>query len=263
MEIPCAAIHSPPAGIGTAAWASLPASVALRHTAWPLSLWSRPHLATALPLLKCPGPPYPSFLLYACRSASHLPFPPHLIPPPRLAVNLPSLPSSFIPPLPLLSPSPRVSPVLPLLDDPVEQLAAAAQLHHDVHAVRVLVGPFDGHDVLVPRQVVHDRHLAAHVLHVLPRDELLLGDRLARVLLPSRLLGAQERGAELTLPELAAELVQVGQLLWQQTRRSTGEREGVGERREREEERGECHGCQSMSTYCRTIARVPSYREEY
>eukprot|EP00959_Pyramimonas_sp_CCMP1952_P414596 8686757-Pyramimonas_sp.AAC.2 len=40
---------------------------------------------------------------------------------------------------------------------------------HQVHVLLVLVRVSHAHDVIVPRQVVHDRHLAPHVLRVLLR----------------------------------------------------------------------------------------------
>lgn len=99
--------------------------------------------------------------------------------------------------------------VVPALDDPVEELAAAAQFHDDVHAEGVLVGALDGDDVLVAREVVQDLDLPPHVLHVLLRDELPLGDGLAGVLGAGGELGAEVGGAELALPELAPKGIEV------------------------------------------------------
>jgi len=78
-----------------------------------------------------------------------------------------------------------------------------------VHGDGVLVGSDDGHDVGVAGQVVHDLDLAAHVLNVLLVDELPLGDGLAGEVLPRGLLDALVGGAELPLPELLAQGVQV------------------------------------------------------
>jgi len=61
----------------------------------------------------------------------------------------------------------------------------------------------------VAGQVVHDLDLAAHVLDVLLGDELPLGDGLAGEVLPRRLLDALLGGAELPLPELLAQGVEV------------------------------------------------------
>jgi hypothetical protein len=93
--------------------------------------------------------------------------------------------------------------------DAVEQLPARAELHDHVHGDGVLERAADGDDVGVPRQVVHDLDLAPDVLHVLVGDQLPLGDGLARVLQPRRLVHAQVRGAELPLPELPPQAVLV------------------------------------------------------
>ncbi|URD97725.1 hypothetical protein MUK42_07025 [Musa troglodytarum] len=98
---------------------------------------------------------------------------------------------------------------MPPLDDPVEELPAGAQLHHDVHVQRVLVGALDSDDVLVAGEVVHDLDLPPHVLHVLLRYQLPLADGLAGVVVPRGDLSAQVRGAELPLPQLPPQDVQV------------------------------------------------------
>ena len=100
---------------------------------------------------------------------------------------------------------------LPALDDAVEQLAAGAELHHNVNVLRVLVGALDGDDVPVAREVVHDLDLAADVLDVLLGDELPLGYGLAGVVHPGGEVGAEVGGAELPLPELAPERVVLAQ----------------------------------------------------
>jgi hypothetical protein len=97
--------------------------------------------------------------------------------------------------------------VMAALYDAVEQLAARAELHDDVDVLLVLVGALDGDDVPVAGEVVHDLDLAAHVLDVLPCDELALGDGLAGVVGPRGEVRAVVGGAELPLPELAPERV--------------------------------------------------------
>jgi hypothetical protein len=97
--------------------------------------------------------------------------------------------------------------VVAALYDAVEQLPAGAELHDDVDVLVVLVGALDGDDVPVSGEVVHDLDLAAHVLNILPRDELALGDGLAGVVDPRGEVRAEVGGAELPLPELAPERV--------------------------------------------------------
>ena len=96
----------------------------------------------------------------------------------------------------------RALAVVSLGDDAVEELAASAELHDDVHEERVLVGAADADDVGVLGEVVHDLDLAVHVLVVLPAQQLALGDGLARVLGAVGLAHALVRGAELPLPTL-------------------------------------------------------------
>ena len=129
--------------------------------------------------------------------------------------------------------------VVPLLDDPVEELAARAQLHDQVHEERVLVGALDPDHIGVLREVVHDLDLAPHVLVVIAAEELDLGDGLARVLLPVVLVDAEVRGAELPLPELLPNAVMVPQVwgLVREDRRVPGGAMG------RTVDRGLAHGC--------------------
>ena len=53
--------------------------------------------------------------------------------------------------------------VLAARDDRVEEFAAGAQLHDEVHVVPVLERARDGHNLVAPFEVVHDLHLAADV----------------------------------------------------------------------------------------------------
>jgi hypothetical protein len=61
--------------------------------------------------------------------------------------------------------------------------------------------------------VVHDLHLAPHVLHVLLGGELPLGNGLAREALPGSLVRAQAGDAELATPELLADSVDAAHVL--------------------------------------------------
>lgn len=101
--------------------------------------------------------------------------------------------------------------VMALLDNPIKELAAGAELHHQVNKHRVLVGAFDLNDAGVLGQVVHDLNLPPNVVVILGGEELTLGDGLAGVLVAGGLVGAEVRGAELALPELLAHQVMVSQ----------------------------------------------------
>jgi len=103
--------------------------------------------------------------------------------------------------------------VVALLDDPVEELAALAELHDEVHGGGVLVGALDANHVSVLRQVVHYLNLPPHVLVVLLAQKLPLRNRLARELLPTRAARAQERRPELPLPQLPTHLVHFPEVL--------------------------------------------------
>ena len=94
--------------------------------------------------------------------------------------------------------------VVALGDDPVEELPAGAELHDEVHRALVLVGALELHDAGLAGEVVHDLHLAPHVLDVLLGGQLPLADGLARELLARGLVRAQRRDAELPAPELLA-----------------------------------------------------------
>jgi hypothetical protein len=95
------------------------------------------------------------------------------------------------------------------LYDPIEQLSSRAQLHDQVHGDSVLVSPHDGDNIGVAREVMHDLYLTAHVLDVLLTDELPLGDGLTGKNLPGGLLDALVGCAELPLPQLLAQSVEV------------------------------------------------------
>ncbi|URE46412.1 hypothetical protein MUK42_13608 [Musa troglodytarum] len=127
--------------------------------------------------------------------------------------------------------------VMPSRDDPVEQLPASAQLHHQVHRLLVLVRPLQLHDVGLPRQVVHDLDLPPDVLDVLLVGELPLGDGLAGQLLPGGLVGAKMRHAELAPAELLPEGVCGADVLHRAAKnRADGGRfgrRGEGRRRDR------------------------------
>jgi len=103
--------------------------------------------------------------------------------------------------------------VVALLDDPVEELATLAELHHEVHGGRVLVRTLDANHVGVLRQVVHYLNLPPHVLVILLAQKLPLRNRLARELSPSRPVRAQERRPELPLPQFPTHLVHLPDVL--------------------------------------------------
>lgn len=98
-------------------------------------------------------------------------------------------------------------------DDPIEELPAGAQLHHEMHRLLVLVGPLQLDDVGLPREVVHDLDLPPHVLDVFLVGELPLGDGLASQLFVGGLVGAEMGDAELASPQLLAEGVGVADVL--------------------------------------------------
>jgi hypothetical protein len=98
--------------------------------------------------------------------------------------------------------------VAPLGGDAVEELAAGAELHDDVHVVAVLERALELRHVGLPAEVLQDGDLPAHVRDVGAPHQLALGHRLARVLLPRRALRAQVRGAELPAPQLPLQVEQ-------------------------------------------------------
>jgi hypothetical protein len=94
-------------------------------------------------------------------------------------------------------------------DDAVEQLAAVAELHDQVHGVGVLVGGPQAHERRVVGQRRHDGHLPAHVRDVHRRAQAPLGDGLARQSLPRGAVRGEPRDAELAPPQLPPEVVLV------------------------------------------------------
>ena len=93
--------------------------------------------------------------------------------------------------------------VVALGDDPVEELAAGAELHDEIDGVAVLVGALELHDVAVAGEVVHDLDLAPDIIDIVAVYELARCDRLARELLLRDLVGHQVRHAELPAAQLA------------------------------------------------------------
>lgn len=69
----------------------------------------------------------------------------------------------------------RALGVMPLGDDPIEELAAGAQLHHQMHVVPILEHLLELHYVAVSGEVVHDLDFAADVGDVVGADELARG----------------------------------------------------------------------------------------
>jgi hypothetical protein len=113
--------------------------------------------------------------------------------------------------------------VMPLLDNPIEQLAPSAELHDQVHEHGVLIGPFDPHHMRVLGQVVHDLNLPPNVLEVLLAQQLPLGDGLAGVLGSRGLLGTEVGRPKLSLPQLLPNKVMVSQS-WGLIRQHRGRR---------------------------------------
>jgi hypothetical protein len=103
--------------------------------------------------------------------------------------------------------------VVPPGDDAVEELAALADLHDEVHGVRVLERLAQAHHVGVGRHRPHDGHLPPHVLHVHAAAELALADGLARQQLAGGRVGAPPGHAELAAPQLLADRVPPEKLL--------------------------------------------------
>lgn len=64
--------------------------------------------------------------------------------------------------------------VMPLPHNPMKQLFAFAQLHHQVHGRRVLVRASDLHHVRLLRQALHYLNLPQNVVVVLGVEELAL-----------------------------------------------------------------------------------------
>ena len=122
--------------------------------------------------------------------------------------------------------------VVPSLHNAVEQLAAAAVLHHQVHRARVLVRAVHGDDVLVAGQVVHDGHLAAHVFDLLLALQLVLGDYLAREQLAGGQLHALLYGSELAPAQFFSKLVQLEDVLdgWGTRQRAIQRQRGAAPR---------------------------------
>uniref|UniRef100_A0A0A9CV70 CDPK n=1 Tax=Arundo donax TaxID=35708 RepID=A0A0A9CV70_ARUDO len=119
----------------------------------------------------------------------------------------------------------RTLGVVALSDDAVEELAAGAELHDEVHEESVLIRAADADDVGVLGEVMHDLDLAPHVLVVLAAQQLALGDGLARVLGAVGLVHALVRGAELSLAQLLPDAVVVAhvrRLVRQHRRRPPG-----------------------------------------
>lgn len=82
-----------------------------------------------------------------------------------------------------------------------------------MHRHGILVAAPDGDDVWMASKVVHDPDLAADELHVVISDELLLCDRLARILLSGCLVHAQVCCAIQALPKLASKVVPMLEIL--------------------------------------------------
>lgn len=69
---------------------------------------------------------------------------------------------------------------------------------------RVLIRSFDGDDMRVARQVVHDANLSADVVDVLLGDKLAFGDGFASEFMTGGGLDTEAGGAELALTQDAS-----------------------------------------------------------
>lgn len=94
--------------------------------------------------------------------------------------------------------------VMAFSDDPIEELAAGAELHDEVDGVLILVSSLELDDVAMAGEVVHDLDLTADVFDVVVVDELAGGDGFAGELLLVVLVGDEVGDAELAAAELAA-----------------------------------------------------------
>ena len=91
---------------------------------------------------------------------------------------------------------------MPACHNPIEQLTTLAQLHHQMHRILVLARLLQAHNTRILRQMLHDRHLPPHVVHIHRRPELPLRNRLAGEQLPSVAIDAQVSHAELPPAQL-------------------------------------------------------------
>nr|GMC96782.1 hypothetical protein PanWU01x14_046150 [Ipomoea batatas] len=92
-------------------------------------------------------------------------------------------------------------------DDPIEELAALAELHQKIHSLLVFKHILVANNIGVFRQMAHDLHLPPHILHIDLRPQLALRYLLTRHDLPRFLVRAQIRHAELPPPELLPKFV--------------------------------------------------------
>lgn len=97
--------------------------------------------------------------------------------------------------------------VVPSGHDLVEELAALADLHDEVHGLVVLEHVPQPDHVGVLRQAAHDLHLAPDVLHVEAAPQPLLRDGLAGERLPRGRVRAAPRHPELAAAELLPQVV--------------------------------------------------------
>ncbi|URE17618.1 hypothetical protein MUK42_05045 [Musa troglodytarum] len=97
--------------------------------------------------------------------------------------------------------------IVPPRHDPIEELPALTELHHQVNGAVVLPRLSQGHNAGALREVAHDGHLPPHVLDVHRRPELALRDRLARKQLPSVPVHAEVGDAELATAKLTIEYI--------------------------------------------------------
>ena len=95
--------------------------------------------------------------------------------------------------------------MMPPRHNPVEQLPALVDLHHQMHDLSVLVRVPQPHDIGVRGQGPHDLHLPSHILDIDRGPELPLGDGLVGEDLPGFFVDADRGDAELPPAELHPE----------------------------------------------------------
>ncbi|KAK2977554.1 hypothetical protein RJ640_018196 [Escallonia rubra] len=126
---------------------------------------------------------------------------------------------------------------MPFSNDPIEKLAAGAQLHDQMNRMLVLKGALEFHNVWLTGQMVHDLDLPPDILNVLLVDQLPLGYRFAGELLSGLFVGAQMRHSELASAELFPDGV-IGANVFHRTAQDGSYRGGLGAARGGRRRRG-------------------------
>ncbi|PKU61661.1 hypothetical protein MA16_Dca028645 [Dendrobium catenatum] len=93
------------------------------------------------------------------------------------------------------------------LNNPIKQLPSNTEVHHNMHSYRVLISINNRNHIGMPGQMMHYLNLPPHIIDILLRDKLPLGDRLASELLPRSFLNAEVGRSKLPLPQLPPEAI--------------------------------------------------------